>query len=416
MRGTTKNRMAKMFIIVALLILMSEMVLALGVGPSRQFISFAPGQKIQGEMIIINDANEEFRAAVYPQGDLAEYMSVNTPLVDVASDDAMKRVNYEINFPTSAPRPGEHTLEVVVRQFPPDSDVADVATVSANLALISEIIVKVPYPGKFVEAKLFISDAEKKDTPTRFSVALYNFGTEYINDARAKINIYSLSGEHVAEFYTGNKSIKSKDESTLQAVWDDEAEKGSYKAIVTVYYDDKETKLETEFDLGTFVVDVSDISVNKFTLGDVAKFDIRLFNSWNTEIEGVYLEMFIEDKSGKSMTDFQTGVISIPAHEIGTLEAYWYTEGVAPGIYTVKLIVHYAGKMTQKEYEFEVSTNSITKLGAVGQAITEEEIKEVSTQGLIILLILIVLVLLIGMNVVWFYVLSKKMKEKGEQK
>ena len=402
MRGTTKNKIAKMVIIAAMLLLMSEMILALGVGPSRQTISFAPGQKIQGEMIIINDAREEFRAAVYPQGDLAEYMIIHTPLVDVSSDDAMKRVNYEINFPTSAPRPGEHKLEVVVRQFPPDMDVNDVATISANLALISEIIVKVPYPGKFVDAKLFISDAEKRDTPTRFSVVLYNFGTEDIDEAHAKIEIYTPSWEKITEFETDNKQIKSKQESNLQAIWVDEAEKGTYKAVITVYYDDKETKIEKDFDLGTFMIDVSDISVEKFRLGDVAKFDILLFNSWNTEIDDVFVELLVEDSAGKVMTEFKTGVIAIPAHEIGTLEAYWYTEDVAPGVYHIKLIVNYVGKMTQKEYEFEVSTNSITKLGAVGQAITEEEIKEVSTQGLIIMLILIVLVLLVGMNIVWF--------------
>jgi hypothetical protein len=160
---------------------------------------------------------------------------------------------------------------------------------------------------------------------------------------------------------------------------------------------------------------VSDISVKNFRLGDVAKFDILLYNSWNTEIKDVYVEMTVDSKEGKRMTEFKTGVINVPAEKEGKLEAYWYTEGVAPGIYNVKLLVHYAGKLTQKEYEFEVSTNSLTKLGAVGQAITAEEMQETTSRGTLILLIILTLVLLIGMNIMWFYKLNKMMKgNKGE--
>jgi hypothetical protein len=160
------------------------------------------------------------------------------------------------------------------------------------------------------------------------------------------------------------------------------------------------------------MIDVSDISVKKFTLGDVAKFDITLLNSWNTEIKDVYVEMTVEDSSGKKMTEFKTAAIAVQAQKEGTLEAYWYTEGVMPGIYKVRLLIHYAGKLVQREYDFEVSTNSITKLGAVGQAITQEEVEEVTSKGLIILLIIITLVLLIGMNIAWFYKLNRLMKGK----
>ena len=395
------------------------MVLAMGVGPSRQFISFAPGQIIQGELIIINDAEEEFRAAIYPQGDMTEYITLSTPLVDIDSTQFMKRVPYEIKFPTTMPKPGEHKLELVVRQLPPDTDLDEGTVISANMALISQIVVKVPYPGKFIEPKLYISGGESADDPVKFGIVVYNFGTEQIDELKAKIDVMDPAFKKIAEVETGEKSLGSKKEGQLQAVWDHDAGKGTYKAVATIGYDSKSVKLEQDFDIGNFLIDVSDISVEKFTLGDVAKFDILLFNSWNTEIEDVYVEMVVEDGSGKKMTEFKTTTVNIPAQEGKTLEAYWYTEDVAPGIYKVKLIVHYAGKITQKGYDFEVSTNSITQLGqdVVGQAIISDAEKEdITSQGLIILLIIIVLVLLIGMNVVWFYVLSKKLKgNQGNQ-
>ncbi len=403
------------FMIAVLAIILAQQAFAMGVGPSRQFITFAPGQKIVGELIIINDAKEEFRAAVYPQGKLTDYIKIGNPLIDIDSTESMKRVQYEINFPLEAPEPGEHKLELVVRQFPPDAEIGDGTTISANLALISQIIVKVPYPGKFAEGRLYVSGGESAEDSVRFGVVLFNFGTEDIDDARVKVDILDPGFEKIAEVESGSASIRSKEEGKLQAVWDHDMPKGTYNAVATVFYDDKQLMLEKGFDIGRFLIDVSDISVERFTLGEVAKFDIMLFNSWNTDIEDVYVEMIVEDGEGSKMTEFKTTTLDIPAQEGKTVEAYWYTEGAAPGIYKVKLLVHYAGKVTQKEYDFEVSTNSITRLGAVGQAVTGEEVKEVSTQGLIILLILVVLVLLIGMNVVWFYFLSKQMK-KGEGK
>ncbi|MFC1741505.1 hypothetical protein ACFL3V_03140 [Nanoarchaeota archaeon] len=421
MKAKTPDRILNMVFIMtvmlAMLVLISSSVSALGVGPSRQFISFSSGQIIEGELMIINDGKEDFRAAVYAQGDLADYIKLGKPIVDVSASDMVKTVPYTIEFPTASPKPGQHKLEVVVRQFPPDSDVADDTMVSANLAVISQIIVKVPYAGKYAEAKLFISGTENDDTPARFTVMLYNHGTEDIERTYAKVEVLSPTFEKVAEIYTNNRSVKPKEEVKLETLWKPSVSKGSYKAVVTVRYDDKEFKLEQAFDLGRFLIDVSDISVNKFSLGDVAKFDILLFNSWNTKIDDVYVEMIVEDSSGKKMTEFKTSVIDIPSQQGGELEAYWYTEGAAPGIYTVKLIVHYAGKITQKEYDFEVSTNSMTKLGTVGQAIiSEEEKQEVKTQGLLIVLIIFVIVMLIVMNIVWFYFLSRQIRKKGGEK
>lgn len=385
---------------------------SMGVGPSSQQITFSPGQEIRGEIIIVNNEGRAFKAGVYPQGSMSDIVTVEKPLVDVSEDDTMVAVPYKLKFPATAPKPGEHTIELVIRQFPPDAQVDEGTIISATMAYISKIIIKVPYPGKFAEGKLYISNTEDMNTPSRFAITLFNFGTENIEKAYADIAIMGPSFEKVASFSTDTASIKSKEEGKLEALWTPKVPKGSYKAVAKIHYDEKEITIEQPFDLGRFLIDVSDISVKKFTLGDVAKFDIALFNSWNTEIKDVFVEMVVEDSSGKEMTRFKTTVIDIPSQQAGLLEAYWYTEGAAPGIYKVKLLVQYAGKLTQREYDFEVSTNSITKLGEgiVGQAVSAQDQKEMSTQGLIILLILIVLVLIIGMNFVWFYVLTKKLK------
>jgi len=411
MRTENTLRNAKMIVAAIALLLLASQALALGVGPSRSMVYFEPGAKINGTLFIINDAGQAFKAAVYAEGPFSENVKIKKPLLDVASTEGMKEVQYEIEFPNTEAKPGEHKLELVVRQFPQGAD-TEGTTVSATMAVISQLIIMVPYPGKYAEGKLFINGAEEPNSTATFTISLQNFGTENIVAAKAKIEIFGPTWEKLAEFYTDEKPIKSKDTGKIEAQWKPDVNKGSYVARATVYYDGKEFKIEQGFNVGTFMIDVSDISVKKFTLGDVAKFDITLLNSWNTEIKDVYVEMTVEDSSGKKMTEFKTAAIAVQAQKEGTLEAYWYTEGVMPGIYKVRLLIHYAGKLVQREYDFEVSTNSITKLGAVGQAITQEEVEEVTSKGLIILLIIITLVLLIGMNIAWFYKLNRLMKGK----
>lgn len=387
--------------------------LALGIGPSREYINFDEGLEKDKELFIINDKKETFKAVVYAQGDFAEHIRIKKPLIDVAATDEMKKVEYRIKFPKGKATPGEHKIEIVVKQLPPDDAADDGTVISADVAVISQLIVKVPYSGKYAEGKLFISGSENPDSAARFLVMLYNFGTEPIANAYAKVEIFGPTWEKLTEFKTNTAALQSKEEAKLEALWKPNLNKGTYVAVVTVYYDDKQFKLEQNFDVGTFMIDVSDISVKKFKLGDVAKFDITLFNSWNQNIGDVYVEMSVLDSNGKTLTQFKTASIEVAPQREGLLEAYWYTEGVMPGIYNVNMLIHYAGKIVQKEYEFEVDTNSIKQIGLVGYSVTNDEEGKSGTEKTLIILVLFVVIVLIAMNVAWFYYMSKHVKKEG---
>jgi len=420
MRKDSLSRKVNMFLLAMLLVtiisMLSSQALGFGVGPSRKYINFEPGQTIEDEILIINDGAQDFKAAVYAQGDLASYFKIEEPLIDVASGEATKAVKYKLEFPAESPEPGEHTLEVVVRQFPADSDSDEGTVINTNMALISQLIVKVPYPGKYAQGKLFISGSDDLETPTRFTMMLYNFGTEDIENARMKVEVFGPTWEKIAEVESNSESLESKQEVKLEALWDPEVNKGTYRAVITVYYDDKQFKVEQNFDVGTFVIGVEDISVDKFTLGDVAKFDILLYNSWNTVLEDVYVEIVIEDSSGNVMTEFKTAAESIESRTEELFEAYWYTEGVAPGVYKVKLFVHYADKLVQKEYDFEVNTNSITLFSGSGGAVMVGDEEKPDSNKVLIAIMMMVIVLLLVMNVLWFFFLAKKLKNRGSKR
>lgn len=406
-KHTAHIRLALLFLL--LTVLSASQAYSLGVAPSRQTYMFVPGETLSGEITIINNEGNDFRAGIYADGDLADGVELSENLVDIPATQQTIKIPYKIHLSEKAPLPGDHEIQIVIRQFPRQTEPGTV--VAAQLAVIAQVIIKVPYPGKYAEGKLFISDAEKGDVPVTFTVMVLNFGTDNIAEAQAKIGIFGPTWEPIAETQTQMISVAAKQEARLDAIWEPNVSKGSYVAVATVIYDNKVFKIEKPFELGTFAIDINDISVKKFTLGDVAKFDISLYNSWNNKIDGVYVEMIVEDKTGKKMTEFKTTTVDIPAQEQKSVEAYWYTDGVAPDIYKVRVIVHYSGKMTEKDYDFQVETDRIVKIGTEGYAtLSSAQKKDVGMQSFVIVLIVIVLTVLIGMNIVWYYVFTRKFK------
>jgi hypothetical protein len=151
MRETARNRIVKMVFIAMLLIIASNIVLAIGIGPSRQYVSFTPGETIDSELLVINDRHQNFTAEVGVQGELIDYVEIGTHLVEVTSDDSLVKIPFTIRFPEQEPKPGEHEIEIVVEQLPAAAESQQGTFVSANIALISQLIVRVPYPGKYAD-------------------------------------------------------------------------------------------------------------------------------------------------------------------------------------------------------------------------------------------------------------------------
>ncbi len=396
---------------VLLFALFSQGVLGFGLGPSRQYVTYTPGETVEGELYIMNTDKQDFKAGVYAEGDLADFIEFDESLFDISKNDLLTVVPYKITFPTKMPKPGDNKMNLVVRQFPKDDEMKG-TVVKVNMAMIAELIVRVPYPGKYAEGKMFISNMEDLEESALFTIMVYNYGSEFLDEVKAHIDIVSPTGDIVGKADSHTRTLGAKEEVKLDLPWEKTVKMGTYTAKARVDYDDKHFEIERAFDLGIFTIELSDVKVDKFTLGDVAKFDIALMNNWNKMIEGVYSEVIITDMTGKEMTRFKTAAIDIPAEQIGKLEGYWYTEGVAPGEYEVKFIIHYDNKMTQKKLNILVDTNKIEFLGqGTGYAVTAGS-GQGGSQGMLMILVILVVILLIVMNLVWFYFLAKKMKDK----
>jgi methionine-rich copper-binding protein CopC len=393
------------FIVVAML-LMPAAVSALGITPAKRIFDFKPGKTVTYAMDIVNNGHEDLEVIIYPRGEFTENIRLEHQMITLSKDEGSKRVNMAFIMPDNIEKAGPHTMEVVAVGSAPSPE-NEGSIVKADVAVISKLVIEVPYPDKYAEARVYVLDTEV-GKPAKISIPIFNKGSVTINEAYVKVEVYSSDGTKIEEIETEKVMLKAGANTKLSVQTTEGLAKGEYKAVATIYYDEKQVTTETMFSVGELTIDIKSLVVDKFTLGDVARFDILLYNEWSTELKGVYAEMQITDKDNNVYTDFKTVATDIPARQIGRLEGYWHTENVMPGIYYARITLYYANKAEQKLFELEVQPNKIIAREAfTGQAISASEEMELGNSTYLIFLVL-AMAAVIG-------VLVYKLKKRGKR-
>ncbi|MBW2968345.1 hypothetical protein KY362_07735 [Candidatus Woesearchaeota archaeon] len=413
-RKVQKSLMQRAMIVILALLAMSlfaSAVSAVGVLPSKKVMPYEPGQKITYPIEITNNGAEDLEVMVYARGEFAENAQISPSIFRMSPTEERKKVDVQFEMPRIAHVAGQHTLEIVAVGSTPSPEGSQ-ATVKADLAVISKLVLEVPYPEKFAEARVHVLDTEV-GKPAEFALPIFNKGSKTIDQAYFKIDIFTAEGERVEELFTEKVSVKPGESTKLTASTTTMLPAGGYRAIVTLFYDGEQTSLETIFHVGELTVEIKSLVVDKFSLGGVAKFDILLHNKWSTEIKNIYAEMQITGEDNKVYTDFKTVAIDIQPQQLGRLEGYWYTEGVAPGVYTARLTLHYANRVSEKNFELEVHPDKIVVRDMLsGQAISSGVELDLKNNAFLILVIVIMAVV-IGVLV---YMLKRKKKGGGGSK
>ena len=196
-------------------------------------------------------------------------------------------------------------------------------------------------------------------------------------------------------------SVNSKQTKGLAATWDKDVELGKYLAKLTLTYDGQVAEDQREFYVGKLFVDIIDIVVEGFRLGEIAKFVILVENQWPDQINDVYTE-FVFSKMGQEVAIVKSASETIDALFTGELIAYWDTVGVEEGIYDTVINLHYNDQKIEKDMKTYVGIDSITfDLFGAGAVIAD-------TGGLdkMNLAIIAVIVLLLA-NLGWFIYFKK---------
>ncbi|NIO20641.1 MAG: hypothetical protein GTN76_07855 [Candidatus Aenigmarchaeota archaeon] len=382
----------------------SQGVQGIGVTPGRKTVDFEPNLFQKVNFDILNNDHKAFNALVYVEGDLKDYVTLEKNLVEFKESDNSKPFTYTVRLPERIDKPGEHWGKIVVMELPPGMEAEEIEGqfVIATTAVIHQLLVKVPYPGKYAEMDLSIAEAQPSET-VNFFVKVYNLGTQNIGRAKATVEIKGPTNEVIATIETDEISIKSKERKDLAAYWKADVNPGVYHAVATLDYDGNLARKEDNFYVGNLFVEVKEVTVKGFRLGGVAKFNILVESKWNEKIENVYAEMIITDPKGDVVTSFKSASVDIEPLQKETLLAYWDTVGVEKGVYDAKLILHYAGKTTERKLKTYIELESLTTeiIGVTAEVLRREE-----EGGYDVLTPLVIILIMINMG--WFFYFRRR--------
>ena len=376
---------------------------ALGVTPARKIVDFEPGLEQTVEFNIVNSDGKDMKVAVYAEdvfegGDI----KIGTPEIIFSSGEEKKKANYTFKLPSEFKIPGRQFAKLVVREIPMDVGEIEGTVIGASIAVVHQLRVDVPFPGKYAVAELKITETGLTDR-VDFVVSLVNLGIEDINGASGVIEIFDgFTHEKVTSLETGLFSAKSGQKKEVAIGWNENVSIGRYYAKLKVTYDGNIAEADREFTVGTRMVELLYIFAKDFRLGEIAKFNILVENKWPDNIHDVYTE-FLISKLSSEVADFKSATEDIEGESTKELTAYWDTEGVDAGEYDAKITLRHDEEKLVMDVKTIITANSIIFEGLTG-AVTSGGIA--NTNFIIGAIVLVIVTSLFWF--VWFKFRKKK--------
>jgi len=392
----------KCAIIFILFLLVVPLVLAVGVTPGRKTLNYQEGMEQEIKFTVMNNENKELNLAIYARGGLAPYIEIPLEEVTLSKDEASRELTYKVKLPELT-EPGLHTAEIVIREI--TAGEGKEIMIGAMQAVITQLHVYVPYPGKYIVARLDIVGG-KVDKKMLFFVPLTNFGEEDVNSAKAEIIIMDMYQKVINKVETDEQKVPGEGRAELSAQMDPSSLlPGIYRVIAAVTYDGFSATAENTFYIKDFLLIPLDISIRDFTLGEIAQLNILIENIGNVDIKDAYSLLTI-DKDGKNIVNLKSVPIDFKPLEKKEMVSYWDTKDVLADEYQGTLMLRYEDKTDERGIRTIVGQNSIRMeiIGVTGYAI-KEEAPAPKGSPMIILVILLVII-----NVGWFvfYFMKKK--------
>jgi hypothetical protein len=406
-----KQLCMKLILLVAVniifVIMLSSQVLALGVSPGRVTLNFEPYLHKEIELKVINNEHKDMRVMLGVIGELSDYVTLNTKSIDFSSSETEKTFTYIVNLPEKIATPGGHEAKIAVAELPPEG-LEEGVYIGATIVVTSQLLIKVPYPHKYAEISLNVEKVDVNETAI-FYVEVDNLGKQDLVNMQATIEILSPTNQKIAILKTDTKTIEAESKSELTATWKANVNPGNYRAIASLAYDEgKIATGEKVFLVGSMQVEIVDISVRDFTLGEIAKFDITIENRWGEEIKNIYAQLQIEDANKNLIANVKTPSVDLDPLSRSVLNAYWDTAGVQEGTYSGRLLLNYADQVLERKLKTEITLNSI-KVEILGVGITAKATAaEVGRQNLMFILVIV----LILINLAWFIYFKRREKKK----
>src|SRR3989344_4363852 len=117
----------------------------------------------------------------------------------------------------------------------------------------------------------------------------------------------------VGIFETDSISVESGTKKEIIYDWKADVPIGEYRATATLIYDEGTINLEEQFSVGSKELELKEINVNGFTLGEIAKLEMLVENKWSEPISGAHIETKIKNSNGDIVSSFESASYDVAA-------------------------------------------------------------------------------------------------------
>ena len=228
--------MNKIILFLVIGIFLTSSVFALGITPARTTLDFQAGLKKTITFMIINSEGKDMKlqGMVLP-GELDKYISLPIKDFFISAAEPQKDFSYEINLPSTL-SPGLHTGEVLVMVAPENNSQAN-TQISATLAVVTQLYIYVPYPGKYANADMVVYNANAGEDVT-FVFPVVSAGEFDLTSVKAIVDIYNSMNEKIDSFVTDTISVPSGQKKEIVYKWKENVSVGNYRAVASLVYDE----------------------------------------------------------------------------------------------------------------------------------------------------------------------------------
>ena len=362
MNNKTKDRMIKSMstasFVLLISILLAPAVLGFGISPAVTNINFEPGREVTIRLDIYNSKDKDMTLILNPSGALRDHIVLQENKVTFTSDEKKKTIEIRVVLPQEFDRPGLVVGEIKVEEIDTDID-ADVLNIRPKIAIAHQILVYVPYPGRYAEAVLKTNNVQRGELLPIY-ITIMNLGQEDLDGVYAQIRISDNSQQEYQTLKTESKHISSKKAGELIVfVNTDDYIPGDYVIDAKVYYDQKEIGLTGSFTIDDFLIQLISIGVNNFNLGQIAKFEMLIRNIGNRIVKDASARLLFTKEDGTIIANTKSFDIDLNPQDVKETVAYWDTRDITVGDYGGTLTLSYEDKSIQRDIQTTIEDEKI---------------------------------------------------------
>ncbi len=362
----------------------------IGIGLYTTEVDFEPNLNENYKGIITNNVGGDIIVEMKTKGELTEYITFGMETMEIPEGQTAT-FTFNLKLPEEI-RPGLNIIQIGAEDITPSSG----GGISSKTAAFFPFKVRRSYPGKYIEGGFSVSSIEEGGTAT-FNIGIISRGNERISKIEGVIEIYD--GKDKVDVLTIGpiSDVGPGERREMNSEWDSaEQPIGVYTAKARIDYDGEMLELETEFKIGTLLLDIVDYTKEVYK-NEINRFDIEIESFWNEEINGVYGEISVADQK------IETLKMDLAGWGKAKIVGYLDTTSLALGEHVADMKVYYGDKISEEKGKITV--------------LPERTIEKPSNiPSTTILLIVVVVLLVIGNSILVVYLLRKKSPKVRKKK